>query len=134
MYEIPTEYQIENVSGTLTKVREAIDDDPDNYEDHYIVLEVINGGVTRNIVSYDKSLLSRLKTRTRIQAGIFKNRNVSELWQLEVNGDPVVTIDDTDQVRWELIKTQAYIFWIFFILFVGGILFGKGPSWRDADD
>ncbi len=126
-YHVPDELELEHVTGKLVSVREAVDDDPDEYEDHYIVLEVAKGGISRNIVSYDKSLLSKLETSIKIDVGIYTNRNVSELWSLN-QGDLNVTIRDTDKLRWTLIQNRVYIFGLFFIFFVVAVIFDERRS------
>lgn len=130
LYSVPEEYSLEVIEGRLSSVHEAIDDDSDEYEDQFIVLKIKKHGVTRNILSYDKSLLSKLRSGMRIKAGIFLENNASILWTLEANSTNITTIEDTDQLRWSLIRERVYFFGVICIFMLLDILFNGGRVYR----
>lgn len=130
-YVEPEEHQITVVRGSLVSAREVVDADPDNYKDHYVILELRNSGIVRSLISYDKSLLSTLTVNKPIVAGIFETRNISEVWRLEQNGLSLATIESTSQLRWNLIKNKFYMLCLGFLVFVLAILFGQKS---DSDD
>lgn len=125
-YEPPDEWMLETVTGELISITEAVDDDMDEANDHYIVLQINKGGITRNLMSFDKSLLSRLSVGSSIEAQIAQTNNVSELWTLKENNILVVSYEDTDDIRWNMEKRQVMLFFLALAICIFSIIFGKG--------
>ncbi|TQF67601.1 hypothetical protein [Pseudoalteromonas luteoviolacea] len=90
---------LETVTGELISITEVVDDDMDEANDHYIVLQINKGGIIRNLMSFDKSLLSKLSVGSGIEAQIAQTNNVSELWTLKENNILVVSYEDSDAIR-----------------------------------
>ena len=124
--EIPEEWQLQQIEGNLVSIYEATDDDFDEADDHYVVLKIVNSGITRNVMSLDKSLLSRLSTETWVKAKISNNNNASELWELEYNDIQVVTLQETEELKSNLSKDERYMLGVFFIFGIFTVLFGGG--------
>lgn len=121
-HETPEEWELESIDGTLTSVYEMVDD-LDRADDQYVVLEIFKNGITRSIVSLDKSLLSTLRINMELEAKIATRKNASELWVLNNNGHIIVSFDDTKEIKWQLTKTKNFMLGMFYIVFICSILF-----------
>jgi len=129
-HETPPEWQLENIDGTLVSVYEMVDD-LDDADDQYAVLEIDKNGITRSIISLDKTLLSILKVNMEVHAKIYQRKNVSELWELRIDEQLYISFEDTKEIKWELTKNKTYMLVCFYIVFIGSILFGDGLRGRE---